>query len=486
MDRVWGSNASSSAPTMPANLETGYPRSSGSGTVPGYWWYHMVTESLRAVVVAAGLTPSASDMSQIAQAIQVIAKQSGVSGSLKPVRLLDTVGVALSGTQTVDTIVPTNGARVARSAGLSLSNGIYVVNTSGAWTRSEDFALGATIPDGTLIEINAGSAYANKVFMVNANPSVRDVVVGTDPFELVDITAGITAQLGNYLTTAAAATTYLSQTAASTTYAAKTEISDMLTKTLAASTYLKKTDASNTYATIDALSSYLTTSAASTTYLSKADANTSYLKKTDAAAAYVPLSGTATLDGTYTFTNKTLWQNSKWLYWDAANGTDVRMMGLSSSNVFYVGDIDLAAASSTVYLKANSSIVTNIAGTVRTVVDNGGLRLNASPAAGADDLYVPSTSWVRALISDTVQSGSNSIVLGGYTIKFGIDVTTANPTLTTFPVAFSTSCVCVFTQNIYDTIFYQSSAVRSDFNRYGFYTYNNTSGMSFFWLAIGT
>lgn len=74
MDRAYASGASASAPTAPASPSVGYPQAGnpGSGvpaTKPGPWWYHMVTEELRAVVAAAGLTPEQADVTQLLQAL---------------------------------------------------------------------------------------------------------------------------------------------------------------------------------------------------------------------------------------------------------------------------------------------------------------------------------------------------------------------------------------------------------------------------------
>ena len=74
MDRAYASGASASAPTAPASPSVGYPTAGnpGSGvpaTKPGPWWYHMVTEELRAVVAAAGLTPAQTDVTQLLQAL---------------------------------------------------------------------------------------------------------------------------------------------------------------------------------------------------------------------------------------------------------------------------------------------------------------------------------------------------------------------------------------------------------------------------------
>lgn len=83
MDRVFASGAAGSPPSPPSSPSSGYPSAGnpGSGaspTKPGPWWYHMVTEELRKVVVDAGLTPDHLSLSQLSQAIQqMVASSSG-------------------------------------------------------------------------------------------------------------------------------------------------------------------------------------------------------------------------------------------------------------------------------------------------------------------------------------------------------------------------------------------------------------------------
>ncbi|NDY41240.1 hypothetical protein G3N55_00045 [Dissulfurirhabdus thermomarina] len=75
MDRAWEKNAAASPPSPPSSPSIGYPTagdpSSGTpATLPGAWWYHMVTESLREIVTSAGLTPDHTDVTLVRQALQ--------------------------------------------------------------------------------------------------------------------------------------------------------------------------------------------------------------------------------------------------------------------------------------------------------------------------------------------------------------------------------------------------------------------------------
>ena len=76
MDRLYAQHTSATPPTIPAGAENGYPRSGDVGvspTTPGAFWFHMITESLRNVIVGAELSPSAGDFWLLLHAIQTIA-----------------------------------------------------------------------------------------------------------------------------------------------------------------------------------------------------------------------------------------------------------------------------------------------------------------------------------------------------------------------------------------------------------------------------
>ena len=71
MDRHWDANGAASAPPVPANVlgPNVYPQGGASPSQPGPWWYHMITEELRNVVLGGSLTPDRSDPTQVIDAI---------------------------------------------------------------------------------------------------------------------------------------------------------------------------------------------------------------------------------------------------------------------------------------------------------------------------------------------------------------------------------------------------------------------------------
>lgn len=77
MDRAFKSGAAATPPTPPAAPSIGYPSpgDAGAGVPPtkmGAWWVHMITEELRNIVVAGGLTPSQASVNQVVSALQAM------------------------------------------------------------------------------------------------------------------------------------------------------------------------------------------------------------------------------------------------------------------------------------------------------------------------------------------------------------------------------------------------------------------------------
>lgn len=84
MDRVFESGAAGLAPAAPASPSSGFatggnPSGGVPATKPGPYWFHMVTEEIRAVIVAAGLTPDHLALNQLALAISALVASAGVS-----------------------------------------------------------------------------------------------------------------------------------------------------------------------------------------------------------------------------------------------------------------------------------------------------------------------------------------------------------------------------------------------------------------------
>jgi hypothetical protein len=74
MDRAFNSFISATPPAPPAVPLIGYPTSGNPtegipATRPGPYWFHMMTEELRNVILSAGMVPDATNLSQLALAL---------------------------------------------------------------------------------------------------------------------------------------------------------------------------------------------------------------------------------------------------------------------------------------------------------------------------------------------------------------------------------------------------------------------------------
>ena len=71
MDRFWESNSHGTPPPVPSVPSIGYPTdgdllTSVPPTNPGAYWFHMMTEEIRAVIVAAGIAPNGPTLQLLA------------------------------------------------------------------------------------------------------------------------------------------------------------------------------------------------------------------------------------------------------------------------------------------------------------------------------------------------------------------------------------------------------------------------------------
>ncbi|MGE0487325.1 MAG: hypothetical protein AB7Q81_24435 [Gammaproteobacteria bacterium] len=70
-------NAAASPPSAPATPSVGYPTNGNPGTgtppgQPGAYWFHQIAEELRAVVIAGGLTPDHTTLTQVRDALYAL------------------------------------------------------------------------------------------------------------------------------------------------------------------------------------------------------------------------------------------------------------------------------------------------------------------------------------------------------------------------------------------------------------------------------
>ncbi|MHB1053464.1 MAG: gp53-like domain-containing protein [Thiobacillus sp.] len=174
MDRVFESGAAAAPPGQPATPSTGYPTAGNPQTAvpatkPGPWWYHMVTEELRAVVAAAGIIPTHTDVGQLSTAIRRLIDGGDYKAS---VRVATTANIALTGEQTIDGVAVVAGDRVlvmAQTAGAE--NGIYIAAT-GAWARSTDADTAGDLTSGVLVPVESGTGNADTIWMLTTDGAI--------------------------------------------------------------------------------------------------------------------------------------------------------------------------------------------------------------------------------------------------------------------------------------------------------------------------
>lgn len=145
MDRAYASGAAGSAPSAPTSPSIGYPTAGnpGSGTPatkPGPWWYHMTTEELRALVVAAGITPDHTALDQVLRAVRTVAPS--VVGSFRNL-LGSSAGAVKTASWTVSEIVAKSALGGIGYVGAALS-----LAFNGATTGANGMDTGGT-PAGT-------------------------------------------------------------------------------------------------------------------------------------------------------------------------------------------------------------------------------------------------------------------------------------------------------------------------------------------------
>lgn len=155
MDRAFASGAAGSAPAAPARPSIGFPTAgnpatSTPATKPGPYWYHMITEELRAVIVAAGLTPDHTKLDQLATAIALLAVVPDATETLKGKIELATAAEAQALTDAVRAITPLRLKEAMQGTNMSLSANGYQKLPSGLIVQ---WVQGATSTAGEVSEV---------------------------------------------------------------------------------------------------------------------------------------------------------------------------------------------------------------------------------------------------------------------------------------------------------------------------------------------
>ncbi len=111
MDRVYDTGVSATPTALPDAPETGYPiagdpLTSTPATKPGAYWFYMITESIRRVLVAAGITPDHEDLDLLNGAIDA-----KITAGIAPAASETVAGKAELATQ-AEALTGTDDARI--------------------------------------------------------------------------------------------------------------------------------------------------------------------------------------------------------------------------------------------------------------------------------------------------------------------------------------------------------------------------------------
>jgi len=104
-----------------------------------------------------------------------------------------TANIVLSGSKVVDGETPPEGSRVlAKNQDQAKDNGIWVVNSSGAWTRAKDADESLEVTPGLFVTVEKGTVNGDSVWQLVTD---APIVLGTTPltFEVVAGRTGIVA-----------------------------------------------------------------------------------------------------------------------------------------------------------------------------------------------------------------------------------------------------------------------------------------------------
>jgi hypothetical protein len=184
MDRVFKSGASATPPSPPSSPSVGYAVGGDPGlgtpaTKPGPYWYHMITESLRRLLVASGLTPDHTNLDQVTLAVQELIRQA--AGDYKAsVRVATTANItALNGgaPNTLDGVALVASDRIlVKDQTTASQNGIYVVTNlgtgaNGTWSRAGDADSALELNSGAIVTVEEGTSNADSQWMLTtSNP----------------------------------------------------------------------------------------------------------------------------------------------------------------------------------------------------------------------------------------------------------------------------------------------------------------------------
>ncbi|PHM20926.1 MAG: hypothetical protein CK604_00505 [Curvibacter sp. PD_MW3] len=181
MDRVYASNVSATPPSPPASPAVGYPRSGNPSTATeatktGPYWVYMITESLRKLIVDAGLTPDHTNLNLVSQAVQAMIAGGSANDSKASARFTTTGNIVLSGLGTQaggDWGAPlTAGDRIfAKDQTVGSENFLYIA-AAGAWVRAPDADNSSEVTSGAIVAVEEGATLNDSEWMLTTDGTI--------------------------------------------------------------------------------------------------------------------------------------------------------------------------------------------------------------------------------------------------------------------------------------------------------------------------
>lgn len=177
MDRYNKANGVNIAPSAPPAADHPYytagdPQNDIPATTPGPWLFHMLIESLRNVIVAAGMTPDHTNLNLLTNAIKTMIASGDYKASCR-VATTAAINLAAPGAN-IDGIAMAAGNRVLVKDQAALAqNGLYTWNGAAvAMTRTADADDGAELNSGAIVAIEEGAINADSQWMFTTDGTI--------------------------------------------------------------------------------------------------------------------------------------------------------------------------------------------------------------------------------------------------------------------------------------------------------------------------
>lgn len=209
MDRYFEVAPAVTPPAAPAAsagyASNGNPGTGAPATEPGEWFFHMMTEELRAVITAANLAPNHADTTQLLQAVRALSgNRSGVAsitatGTLLAADAGKGISVAcVLASQTVSlpaaSTVPAGGSYYLYNRGLA-----YALARTGTDTLSADGSAKTSflIPTGGIVEAVSNGVNGWSVGGTGLNSQVGDLFASLAASGYQKLPSGLIIQWGS-------------------------------------------------------------------------------------------------------------------------------------------------------------------------------------------------------------------------------------------------------------------------------------------------